>query len=110
MTGTQPFPDGAKTAPGACQGAFCQGAPAVVVRVLLGETYRTARLMDGLCADCLADFAVVNQAIPGDVNVHAVTVDPATGVASVVELPHLRVWAEAEDGLFHEVTGDVPHG
>jgi len=64
--------------------------------------------MDGLCADCLADFALMSGTIPRDVSVNVVTFDPATGRADALALPHLRVWAEAEDGLFHEVTGDVP--
>lgn len=108
MTGTQPFPEGARVRRGPCAGAFCAGAgdrstkPVVTARV--GETWRLAREVGGLCADCLADFAVMGSSeLP---SIHVVMAGPEG--AEVVDVPRLKVWAESEDGLFHEVQGRVP--
>jgi hypothetical protein len=109
MTG-QPFPQGAKVRRAGCVGAFCGGdgdftvKPVVAARI--GPTWRTARAVGDLCADCLADFAVMSASpeLPA-----IFVVDPiGPGDVQATELPRLRVWAEAEDGLFHEVRGDVP--
>lgn len=105
---SQPFPDGAEIRIGYCGGAFCRDdrRAAEVVPCMVGPTYREAMALE-LCADCLADFAVVNDAIPADVKV--VAVDFPGGRAEVHDVPRFRVFARSSrDGLYHEVTGNMP--
>lgn len=75
------------------------------MRCRVGPTWRTALALE-LCADCFADFAVADAVIPPDVKV--VAVDFPAGGAEVIEIPHLHLYAESTDGLYHEVKGSVP--
>jgi hypothetical protein len=103
----QPFPDGAVIRRGRCGGVFCRDAigDADVVDARVGPTWREAMPMD-LCAECLADFAVANVAIPPDVKL--INVDFPGGRARVTEIPRFRVYVKAAgDGLYHEVTGEL---
>jgi hypothetical protein len=82
----QSFPDGASVRIGVCDAPLHRGgACCEVVRARLGPSWRTAGALV-LCAECLADFVV----------------SPAPVVA--------HVWAEATDGLYHEVESpDAAH-
>jgi len=102
----QPFPPGADTHRGLCDGVYCRDDFKLrdVVDALVGETYRQAGLVR-LCANCLADFAVMATMVPPDVKM--IQVDFPDGHAVATEIPHLRVWAKGADGLFHEVRGEV---
>lgn len=103
MAKTQPFPDGASVRLGYCAGAFCRDERkgGEVVRCRVGPTWRTALDIE-LCADCLADFAVADQAIPDGVQLFAVVGRPG-GNAEPLEIPHMHIYAEATDGRYHEV-------
>jgi len=106
---TQPFPAGAKIMAGPCGGVYCRGVkPTIkpVVRAMVGPTYRQAMEIT-LCADCLADFAVVNG--PDMPSIHVPDVD-SSGAITFRMIERFKVWAEGEDGLFHEVKGDLPRG
>jgi hypothetical protein len=102
----QPFPPGADVGRGRCRAPAHVGDPLeqlAVVHARLGPTWRQAQDVS-LCADCLADFAVAASAFPPDVKV--INVDFPDGRAVATEVPRLHVYVLAEDGRFHEVTGE----
>lgn len=107
---TQHFPAGAKVIEAGCAGVYCGGdgdfTIKPVVRAFVGPTPETAQRnpLLTLCADCLADFAVANA--PDFPTIHVPEV--VDGAITFRMLERFHVYAEGEDGDFHEVKGEVP--
>lgn len=76
----QPFPAGAATEVGQCDG-LCGRSEVEVTAARIGPSWRLA-VQEHLCAECLADFVVGAPVVGG------------------------HVYAECTDGLFREIQSD----